>query len=188
MTEPRASPPDGRFDPARDALVSSRRKRRNAAANPCVPAAAAPKSSRKTLFYVTASALSVGAVIALFAASVSSNASLTSSARPNHGKALYGQYCVSCHGPSGHGAFNWQYRERAAPALDSSGHAWHHEDEQLVQMILDKPLPDSRMPAWGVILSRKDAIDLVAYIKTLWSPYIRDNCQGAKHMSCMGMR
>ena len=49
-----------------------------------------------------------------------------------------------------------------------------------------KPLPDSRMPLWRSVLSRSDAADLIAYIKTLWSPYIRGNCQGAKHMNCMG--
>ena len=80
------------------------------------------------------------------------------------------------------------YRERGAPALDSNGHAWHHEDDQLVSMILDKPVADSRMPAWRGALSREDALDLVAYIKALWSPYIRANCQGAKHMQCMSQR
>ncbi|MDA8109440.1 MAG: hypothetical protein M0015_12540 [Betaproteobacteria bacterium] len=29
------------------------------------------------------------------------------------------------------------------------------------------------------------ALDLVAYIKTLWSPYLRAHCQGAKHVQCM---
>ena len=80
------------------------------------------------------------------------------------------------------------YREHGAPALDDSGHAWHHEDAQLVSFILDKPIPDSPMPAWRGVLSRDDALDLVAYIKSLWSPYIRANCQGAKHMACMAPR
>ena len=80
------------------------------------------------------------------------------------------------------------YREHGAPALDDSGHAWHHEDAQLVSFILDKPIPDSPMPAWRGVLSRDDALDLVAYIKSLWSPYIRANCQGAKHMACMAQR
>jgi hypothetical protein len=55
-------------------------------------------------------------------------------------------------------------------------------------MILDKSVADSRMPAWRNVFGRDDAIDLVAYIKTLWTPYIRANCQGAKHMSCMSQR
>ena len=52
-------------------------------------------------------------------------------------------------------------------------------------MILDKPAPDSLMPAWRGVLTREDTLDVVAYIKSLWTPFIRDNCQGAKHMSCM---
>lgn len=55
-------------------------------------------------------------------------------------------------------------------------------------MILNKPAPDSRMPAWSSVLSRNDAYDLLSFIKTMWTPYIRDNCQGAKHMACMRMR
>ena len=44
------------------------------------------------------------------------------------------------------------------------------------------------MPAWRGVLTREDALDVIAYIKTLWTPYIRENCQGAKHMSCMAHR
>lgn len=117
-----------------------------------------------------------------------STSSLTTRANASRGEQLYGQYCVSCHGVKGRGERNWRYQEHGAPALDDSGHAWHHEDAQLVSMILDKPIPDSRMPAWRGVLSQRDAIDLVAYIKSLWSPYIRANCQGAKHMRCMASR
>jgi mono/diheme cytochrome c family protein len=152
-------------------------------------AAAAPQPSggpsAKTIAFAAGGALAVALIIALLSAPGPSSASLTASANPDHGKALYGQYCASCHGSSGQGEFNWMNRERGAPALDSSGHAWHHEDAQLVSMILDKPVPDSRMPAWRGVLSRDDAIDLVAYIKSLWTPFIRANCQGAKHMACM---
>jgi len=114
-----------------------------------------------------------------------SSRSLTASAEPLRGKQLYDQFCAACHGAAGRGAPGWRYQERAAPPLDSSAHAWHHEDEQLLDMILDKPAPDSLMPAWRGVLTRENALDVVAYIKSLWSPYIRANCQGAKHMSCM---
>lgn len=117
-----------------------------------------------------------------------SSGTVMAAAKPAHGEALYRQYCVACHGAKGIGEFSWQSRERAAPPLDSNGHAWHHEDAQLISMILDKPLPDSKMPAWRTVLSRDDALDLLAYIKSLWTPYIRENCQGARHMGCMRMR
>lgn len=117
-----------------------------------------------------------------------SSGSLTASAQPAHGKELYDKDCAVCHGPNGRGVPGWRYQARPAPPLDSSAHAWHHEDDQLLAMILDKPAPDSVMPAWRGVLTREDALDIVAYIKTLWSPYIRENCQGAKHMSCMSHR
>lgn len=117
-----------------------------------------------------------------------SSGSLTSSAKPAQGKALYDKNCAVCHGPGGRGLPGWQYQARGAPPLDSSAHAWHHEDEQLLAMILDKPAPDSVMPAWRGVLSREEALDVLAYIKSLWSPYILANCQGAKHMSCMSHR
>ena len=115
----------------------------------------------------------------------SSGGGTVATANAHHGKVLYKQDCESCHGKDGVGAFNWQYTSRAAPALDSSGHAWHHEDAQLLSMILDKPAPDSKMPEWRGKLTENDARDLLAYIKTLWDPYIVANCQGARHMSCM---
>jgi len=117
-----------------------------------------------------------------------SSGSLTASAQPAQGKELYDKNCAACHGPGGRGLPGWQYQPRAAPPLDSSAHAWHHEDAQLLAMILDKPAPDSVMPAWRGVLTRENALDVIAYIKSLWTPYIRENCQGAKHMSCMSHR
>jgi len=132
--------------------------------------------------------LGIAGIMALNFLPAASRPGAAMSAKPAHGQALYRQYCVACHGENGVGEFAWQSRSRAAPPLDSSGHAWHHEDDQLVRMILDKPAPDSKMPAWREVLSRDDALDLLAYIKTLWTPYIRDNCQGVRHMGCMRMR
>lgn len=143
-----------------------------------------PLAKKGSLAFAFGGVVVIGLVVAVFSWPSASSGSLTASANAEHGKALYAKYCTSCHGPSGVGEFNWMNRDRAAPPLDSNAHAWHHEDAQLVSFILDKPVPDSRMPAWRAILSRDDALDLVAYIKTLWTPFIRANCQGAKHMQC----
>lgn len=143
---------------------------------------------RKTVIVAVLAVLGLATLVTLTLMPDPPGVAMAASAKPARGEALYRQYCVACHGARGIGEFNWQARERAAPALDSSGHAWHHEDAQLISMILDKPLPDSKMPAWRSVLSRDDVLDLLAYIKTLWTPYIRDNCQGARHMGCMRMR
>jgi mono/diheme cytochrome c family protein len=166
---------------------SMKKARRHEADRHAKPADASAGRAKKWLGNVAAAgilALAVG--LGVFGWSHYSVGGLVASAQPAHGKVLYAQYCASCHGAGGHGEFDWQNRARGAPALDSSGHAWHHEDAQLMSMILDKPAPDSRMPPWRGVLSRSDAADLIAYMKTLWSPYIRDNCQGARHMACMG--
>ena len=164
---------------------SMKKARRVVAEDPAKPANEAGSAKKWLGNLVLACIVALAVGIGVFGWSRYSVGGLIASAQPAHGKFLYVQYCASCHGPTGHGEFDWQHRERGAPALDGSGHAWHHDDAQLMSMILDKPLPDSRMPAWSTVLSRSDAADLVAYMKTLWSPYIRANCQGARHMDCM---
>lgn len=107
------------------------------------------------------------------------------------GAKLYKDNCQQCHGIEGIGetynqAILTQKGYSAAIPLDDTSHAWHHEDEQLVATILEGNLArGGRMPSWKHKLSKADAEALVAYIKTLWSDHIRQNCQGRKHMSCM---
>jgi mono/diheme cytochrome c family protein len=106
------------------------------------------------------------------------------------GKQLYDTYCVACHKRDGTGepTAPWSIRRTdfiAAMPLDETSHAWHHGDAQLIGMILDgTPRSRTRMPVWRNILSEQDAVDLVAYLKSLWSKRII-SCQGPKHMSCM---
>jgi len=168
-------------------MVKKNPKLQNHAATPHA-SRTPPRRSKRLAIAAALATAGIAAVLGLSLMPGSSNGGMTASAKPAHGEALFRQYCVACHGVRGVGEFNWQNRERGAPALDSSGHAWHHEDAQLLGMILDKPLPDSKMPAWRGILSMDDALDVLAYIKTLWTAHIRDNCQGARHMGCGGMR
>lgn len=105
------------------------------------------------------------------------------------GKALYQQYCQTCHKEDGVG-------ERPIPPLlkkpgyliamplNETSHAWHHTDDQLVNNILNGLKRTQRMPAWKGVISEKQAHEILAYIKSLWSDRIL-NCQGPKHMSCM---
>ncbi len=106
------------------------------------------------------------------------------------GLALYKQNCVSCHGIDGVGE---TYTKQAltdskyirAPAMNDSEHAWHHTDDAIVKTILDGSPREPRMLAWKTAgLNEKNARDLVAYIKSLWTQRELD-CQGPKHMECM---
>jgi len=106
------------------------------------------------------------------------------------GKQLYDAHCAACHKAGGIGEpiVPWSLRRKdliEAMPLDDSSHAWHHSDEQLVGMILDgTPRSRTHMPVWRNTLSEWDVDDLVAYLKSLWSPRIV-SCQGPKHMNCM---
>jgi mono/diheme cytochrome c family protein len=105
------------------------------------------------------------------------------------GKKLFEAHCQSCHGKNGVGQppIPWSIRNPkyiTPPALDDSQHAWHHSDENLIKTILEGSPRTSQMPAWKNVLSRRDAADLVAYMKSLWSDRALA-CQGPKHMSCM---
>jgi mono/diheme cytochrome c family protein len=106
------------------------------------------------------------------------------------GKQLYNSYCIACHKRDGIGEpkVPWSIRRRdlvEAMPLNETSHAWHHGDEQLVEIVLDgTPRSRTRMPVWRNSLSEQDAADLVAYIKSLWSERII-SCQGPKHMDCM---
>ena len=106
------------------------------------------------------------------------------------GATLYENHCLSCHQKYGAGEPRppWSIRRpdliEAIP-LNESSHAWHHTDEQLVITILDgNQRSRLRMPTFRNVLSMKDASDLVAYLKSLWSDRIL-SCQGPEHMRCM---
>lgn len=100
------------------------------------------------------------------------------------GKALYDQFCASCHGVNMQGQFNWQQRmangRLPAPPHDDSGHTWHHPDWQLIEMIkigfvggVNAPAGyESDMPGFESVLSDEQIELILAYIKTFWSPEI----------------
>jgi cytochrome c len=106
------------------------------------------------------------------------------------GEELYNAHCIACHGFEGVGErpddkYAKDQYGYVAPPMDDSGHAWHHTDEQLKTTVLEGSLRNPKMAAFKHVLSEEDADEVVKYIKSLWSPYIRENCQGPKHMSCM---
>lgn len=102
------------------------------------------------------------------------------------GEQLYRTHCMACHGLRGvgenHSARTLRDRRYIrAPALDDSTHAWHHSDDNLVKTILEGSSREPRMRAFKDVLTRETALDLVAYMKSLWGPRALD-CQGPRHM------
>lgn len=105
------------------------------------------------------------------------------------GAKIYTKYCVSCHGVKAIGALVPPPMLRkpgfiVAPALNGSAHAWHHTDKDLLKVIMEGSKRANTMPAWKGVLTNKQAKDVIAYFKNLWSKRLLD-CQGPKHMSCM---
>ena len=98
------------------------------------------------------------------------------------GADLFKKHCAHCHGdeaigqdpkqPSG----GWDDKmNRLAPALNGTGHAWHHPPELIYEYIekgsIDKTSP---MPSFGNILTDKDIKSIIAYINSLWPDKIMD--------------
>jgi mono/diheme cytochrome c family protein len=90
------------------------------------------------------------------------------------GKALYTEFCASCHGANLEGEPNWQSPGSdgsfPAPPHDSSGHTWHHPDQQLRTVIIEggNPILGATMPAFGDKLSSDEISVILDYIKSYW--------------------
>ena len=99
----------------------AQRRGETAAARGAQPASGRWRNHLKTLAVVAL--VGVALAVLIVGQIKTSSGSLTASARPAHGEALYDKYCVACHGAAGRGVPGWQYQARGAPPLDSSAHA-----------------------------------------------------------------
>jgi len=94
--------------------------------------------------------------------------------RVTQGKALYAQYCASCHGANLEGVANWKKAlpdgSLPPPPHDSSGHTWHHSDALLLRIIADgdDPAFNSKMPAFKGKLTVDQMRLILDFIKTRW--------------------
>ncbi len=94
------------------------------------------------------------------------------------GRSLYAEHCGSCHGSSLEGQPNWRERQPngrlPAPPHDPSGHTWHHSDVVLFRIVKDgiasvaPPGYESDMPAYGDVLSDREIIAILSFIKAQW--------------------
>lgn len=100
------------------------------------------------------------------------------------GQNVYSANCASCHGNNLEGELNWKIRKEngrlPAPPHDTSGHTWHHADEQLFGIVKDGLAAYAPagyvtdMPAFKGILSDAEIHAVLAYIKSLWPLDIRE--------------
>jgi mono/diheme cytochrome c family protein len=99
------------------------------------------------------------------------------------GATVYRDHCAKCHGEDLRGEPDWQIRrpsgELPAPPHDSSGHTWHHSDEQLFGLVKHgvaryaPPDYKTAMPSFVGTLSDADIRAVIAFIKSTWPEDIR---------------
>lgn len=96
------------------------------------------------------------------------------------GESLYMQYCAECHGVDLKGSPTW--KEPLAdgslppPPQDDTGHAWHHPDRQLIEIIQNGGDPDfnSKMPAFGDKLAEDQIVSILEFFKSKWGVDARE--------------
>ncbi|SMF22458.1 Cytochrome C oxidase, cbb3-type, subunit III [Tistlia consotensis] len=146
---------------------------------------------RLTLLHLAGGLLAVIAVVALLLAVFweDENAEAAIRLRPDdaalvaEGKALYATHCASCHGAGLEGEADWQQRKAdgrlPAPPQDETGHTWHHPDAQLFALTKHGPAAlvgggyKSAMPAFEGVLSDREIVAVLSFIKSRWPEEIR---------------
>lgn len=99
----------------------------------------------------------------------------------SEGRALYDEYCASCHGANLEGQPDWRSPgpdgRLPAPPHDAKGHTWHHADSLLFeytklggQVLMARQGIDfeSGMPAFGDLLSDSEILNILEFIKSTW--------------------
>lgn len=98
------------------------------------------------------------------------------------GKALFAKNCAICHGAEARGQDPKQSRggrnaagAYIAPALNGTGHAWHHPPDALFQTIRNGSLAsDSPMRGFRDRLADEEIRAILGYLFSLWPPSIQD--------------
>tara|TARA_B100000780_G_C21074379_1_gene432472 strand:- start:93 stop:518 length:426 start_codon:yes stop_codon:yes gene_type:complete len=93
------------------------------------------------------------------------------------GKIIYESNCIGCHQVNLGGAENWRDLDkdnhRKAPPLNGTGHAWHHDDVNLHNIIkygLVKLVKnyDGKMLGFEKNLNDEDIDSVLSYMKSFW--------------------
>ena len=94
--------------------------------------------------------------------------------RVAQGEALYATYCAQCHGADLNGSPTWKEPlsdgSLPPPPHDSSGHTWHHSDEQLISIIANGGdlAYNSKMPGFKDKLTEAEMIAILEFFKSNW--------------------
>ena len=93
--------------------------------------------------------------------------------RVTAGQFTYRQNCAVCHQPNLSGAEDWKTPDETGrlkpPPLDSAGHAWHHSDNLLSEIVADGSFdPDSNMEPFSDRLSSAEIADVIEFLKSTW--------------------
>ena len=99
----------------------------------------------------------------------------------NNGAKIYRTHCAVCHGINLEGQKGWNIKDGQnnilAPPHDETGHTWHHSDEDLFFITkyggTGKAGGASAMPGYEQILSDKEIISVLSFIKSTWPVQIR---------------
>lgn len=115
--------------------------------------------------------------------------------RVAEGRAIYVTHCAACHGAALQGQPNWRERRPdgrlPAPPHDASGHTWHHPDAMLFGMVKEgfatgkyaPPGYQSDMPAYAGVLTDRQILAVLAYIKRSWPEKERAHQERLTRMS-----
>lgn len=101
------------------------------------------------------------------------------------GSQIYAEHCASCHGEKLRGQPDWQIPHPdgrlPAPPHDASGHTWHHDDATLIKLTtegtaayLGDPDHPTDMHGFGDVLSDREIVAVLSYIKSTWPTEIRE--------------
>ena len=144
-------------------------------------------SERTRLTLLGVVLLSVGATLGAYVASAAGTFDVIAPLFPRislqgtpltRGEHIYGASCASCHGGPTGGALS-DY----PPKHNANGHTWQHGDCELVAIIRTgaglrhdvetrpaSPPAAVAMPAWRDRLSEEQIGDVIAFIRTMWTP------------------
>jgi mono/diheme cytochrome c family protein len=97
------------------------------------------------------------------------------------GERLFAQNCSPCHGQKAVGENpatplgGWNKAGPIAPALNGTGHAWHHPPRYFFHTIRNgSSMRGTRMIGWVGRMSDAEIVAVIAYFQSLWPQHIKD--------------